>query len=582
MSSTRLHALSPSRPLSPARARWLALAVYCLLSFLFFGLRLLIEPGHRYVGVLDDPQIPIWSFAWWPHAIAHGENPLVTHLLWAPSGVDLVWANTLPALAVVLAPVTALAGAVTAFDIAAVLLPAVSAWAGFLLCQRLVGALWPSLVGGYLFGFSSYELGHVLGQPQLTAVFVLPLVALVILRALDGELTTGGLVLRLGLLLALQVLLSLEIALTLTISLVLALAVALLVAPARRARLLRLLAPLAGGYLLAAVLTAPILYYALTDLRVAGFQPPQVYTADLLNLIVPTHLEASGAGWAHSIADRFPGNTSEDGSFIGLPLLVILVLFARQWWRSAAGRFLLVSLVLATYLSLGPELTVDGHRVAPLPTLLGHNTIHLPGLGTKFLPLFDNILPVRFALYAALAGAVAVALWMRSGSGSRLLRVGLPALGVLLLVPNPGAGDWSTRYTIPAFFTSSAYTRCLAPGEIVLPEPIGIGGQAMLWQVAAGFRFRMAGGRIQTSPPSPFLHPSSLAQISVGYLPVKNQSALFRRYFRQEHVTSVILDPRQASIWGTSLDRVAKPQALGGIVLYRVGDNAPARSSCGP
>ena len=72
---------------------------YCIVSFLAFGLRLLIEPGHVYEGVYDDPQIPIWSFAWWPHAILHGQNPFLTHAIWAPSGVDLAWANTLPATA---------------------------------------------------------------------------------------------------------------------------------------------------------------------------------------------------------------------------------------------------------------------------------------------------------------------------------------------------------------------------------------------------------------------------------------------------------------------------------------------------
>ena len=462
----------------------------------------------------------------------------------------------------------------TSFDVAAVLIPGVSAWTGFLLCRRLVGELWPSLVGGYLFGFSSYELGHVLGQPQLTAVFVLPLVALVLFQALEGELGGKGLVLRLGLLLALQILLSLEIALTLTISLVLALAIALLVAPARRRCLLELLVPIVEGYALAAVLTAPVIYYALTDLRVAGFQPPQVYTADLLNLAVPTHLELFGAGWAASVARHFPGNTSEEGSFVGIPLLLVLALYARQWWQSAGGRFLLVALAVATYLSLGPELTIGGHGLIPLPTLLGHDTLTIPGLGKKFLPLFDNILPVRFALYAGLVVAVTVALWMRSYAGPRLVRMLLPALGVLLLVPNPGAGVWATKVAVPAFFTDAAYRSCLAPGDIVLPEPVGIGGQAMLWQVEAGFRFRMAGGRIQTSPPSAFLHPSGIAQISVGYLPVKGESQLFETYIRTKDVTSVIVDPRQRSIWAPFLNRIATPKTVGGVLLYRVGKTA--------
>ena len=148
------------------RAGLLALAVYGLLAFCFWGIGPLVEGGSQYVGVFDDPQIPIWSFAWWLHAIEHGSNPLYTHEIWAPSGVDLAWVNTVPPVAVLFAPLTWLLGPVPSYDIAAVLLPAVAAWSAYLLCRHLTGGrFWPSLVGGYLFGFSSYVLGHVLGQP---------------------------------------------------------------------------------------------------------------------------------------------------------------------------------------------------------------------------------------------------------------------------------------------------------------------------------------------------------------------------------------------------------------------------------
>src|SRR5262245_15345943 len=74
---------------SGRRAGLLALAAYALLAFCFWGIGPLVEHGNQYVGVFDDPQIPIWSFAWWLHAIEHGSNPLYTHEIWAPTGVDL-------------------------------------------------------------------------------------------------------------------------------------------------------------------------------------------------------------------------------------------------------------------------------------------------------------------------------------------------------------------------------------------------------------------------------------------------------------------------------------------------------------
>jgi hypothetical protein len=564
---------------SGRRASLLAIAVYGLLAFCFWGIGPLVEGGTQYVGVFDDPQIPIWSFAWWWHAIEHGTNPLYTHEIWAPTGVDLAWVNTVPPVALLFAPLTWLLGPVPAYDVAAVLLPAVSAWTAYLLCRHLTGGrFWPSLVGGYLFGFSSYVLGHVLGQPQLTAVFAMPLIALVLAGAVEGTYERRGIILRLAPLLTLQIYLSLEVALTLTLVIGLALVLGFLLAQPYRRTLLHLLAPVVAAYAGAAVLAAPILYYALTDLRVNGFTPPGAYTADLLNFFLPTHLEAAGAGWAHALSKHWSGNSTEQGAFVGVPLLVMVVLYARTAWRTLRGRFLLVGLAVTTYLSLGPHLHVGGHSVIPLPTVLGHEKVTVPGVGTKFLPLFDNILPVRFLVYASLTSAVIVALWI-AATRHRTLRWLLPALTVLLLFPNPGAGVWATTYSTPAFFTSAAFRDCLAPGEIVLPEPPGQGGQANLWQVVSGFRFRMAGGRLQTSPPSVFLHPDGIAQISVGYLPVENQAALLKQYFAAKGVTAVIVDKRQEKIWAPALDRIAERQDLGGVLFYRVG--AKERPGCG-
>ena len=53
-------------------------------------------------------------------------------------------------------------------------------------------SFWPSLAGGYLFGFSSYMLGQEEGHLHMTAVALLPLVALVLLRHLRGDLTAAG------------------------------------------------------------------------------------------------------------------------------------------------------------------------------------------------------------------------------------------------------------------------------------------------------------------------------------------------------------------------------------------------------
>ncbi|HEY4345960.1 MAG TPA: hypothetical protein VGM80_00095 [Gaiellaceae bacterium] len=558
---------------------WPVLLGYCVAAFLLFGLRLVVHSGNWYEGSGDgDPQIPIWSFAWWPHALAHGQNPFVTHVVWAPHGVDLTWVNTLPIVSVLFAPLTWLAGPVASYNVAAILLPAVSAWTAFLLCRyvtRRSGSprLWPSVVGGYLFGFSSYMLAHLDGQPQLTAMFLLPVVALLVLRFVDGEIGHRRFALELGLVLAAQLYLALEIAFTLTLALAAALLLGYGLVAERRERIRASLRPLAAAYGLGGLLGLPVVYYALTDLRRAGFTPPDAYVADLANVVIPTHVEAVGAGWTTGISTHFAGNVTEQGVFIGPPLLVVLIWFAWAQRRSPAARFLVAFLALAAYASLGPHLTVYGHRLFPLPTLLGHDRISIPGHGQKTVPIFNNTLPVRLTVYTSLAASVAIALWAAGRRAGDRLGVVLVGIGVLLLIPNPAL--WATRYTIPAFFTDARYRTCLRPNANVLPQPIGAGGDAMLWQVADDFRFRMAGGRLQTSPPSAFLHPDSVAQISVGYAPVPNQAKLLSQYIARFGVTDAIVDLRDTAVWAPALDRIARRHELGGVLLYPLAGPLP-------
>ena len=71
-----------------------------------------------------DPEIFVWSFAWWQHALATGQNPFVSHAVYAPDGINLAWATSVPGLAIPFAPLTWLFGPVASYNVAALLLPA--------------------------------------------------------------------------------------------------------------------------------------------------------------------------------------------------------------------------------------------------------------------------------------------------------------------------------------------------------------------------------------------------------------------------------------------------------------------------
>jgi hypothetical protein len=543
-----------------------ALGLYCLVSFLFFGLRPLVEPGLHYVGPHDDPQAAIWTFAWWPHAILNGQNPFVTPDFWAPSGFNLAWSTSIPGLSLLFAPLTLVAGPVVSYDVAAVLMPALAAWTGFLLFRRLTGGGWPAFAGGYLFGFSSYMIAQEsAGHLPLTAVFLIPLAALVVLDGVQGRLGARGVVVSLGPIVALQLLIATEVAVTMALAMCVSLALSFGLVRTTRAGIRSLLRPLLGAYLFAAVLTAPLLYYVFSDFH-GTINSPQAYVADLVNFAVPTSVSLAARGWTGWLDLR--GNSGENSAYLALPALVVAALYWRQNRRSAGARFLLAAFGIAAFLSLGPELRINGQGITPLPSAA---LVHLP--------VFDNILPVRLTDYAMLALAAIVALWAASRPPGSLLRWVLPLLAMVALLPDLSGTEWSTRYEIPPFFTSSAYLTCLDPGEIVLPLPISDRGEADLWQVASGFRFRLAGGRIVAQPPAFVMHPAPIAQVAEGVLPSPgepDETSAIADYIRARDVESVIVDESEQDIWAPVLAPIATGTEVGGVVLYNVSPLAPA------
>jgi len=539
-----------------------ALAGYGLLAFLYLGLWLITGSGSRYLGFRSDPKAFIWCFGWWPHAILNGQNPFVSHALWAPSGVNLLWTASIPGLALLFAPLTLLVGPVVSYNVASVLLPALAAWTAFLLCRYLTHAIWPSLVGGYLFGFSSYVLAQE-GHPNISAVFLVPLLVLVIVRFVENDLGGRGLMLRLGPLFGLEFLISTEITFTFALGTLAIVALGAALVPNRRQRLGELFKPLFGAALIAAVLTAPFVYYAISGLQSTPFHDQNHYVTDLLNFVVPTKVALSSLVWGKSISSRFPGNYSEQDGFLGPPALLVVALFAVRAVRTPSGRLLLAALTLAAICSLGARLTIDGHRSISLPWSL-----------VASWPLFDNVLPARLALYVTLLTAVIVSSWTAARPPGPV-RWLLPALAAVILVPKLDSGLWNSRYTIQPFFTASAYRSCLRRDENILPLPVGAQGESMLWQALGGYRFRMAGGNIAPHPPALFLAPYWVELVAEGYPVPASQTGELAFYIRAKKVTSVVVDAREASRWGAALDRIAVPHRLGGVIVYHISDGSP-------
>jgi hypothetical protein len=494
------------------------------------------HPGRELVGFTNenDAEIFIWSLAWWPHAILHWTNPFFTHVVYAPTGANLTWFTTIPGLGVAFSPVTLAFGPAVAYNVAAVVLPALSAWTAYLLCSYVTRSTAASVLGGFLYGFSSYMLGHAhAGHLNLEGVFLVPLVALVVLRYLRADLDGRGLAWRLALLLAAQLSISTEVTATLTAMLLLGLVLAYALVPATRPRLPRALAPIAAGYALAGILAAPFLYYALTGSGGGRSAFTGQFGADLLNLVVPTPVTGWGGSSLTFVSSHFPGNDAERDSYLGIPVLLMIFLLAVRRFREPAVRFLLAAFVIATLLSLGTGLTVKGDRVAWLPwSIWAHWGI------------LEELNPSRVALYATLAAAVMVSIWFATTRGLVFGRpYVLPALAVAALLPPFWKADLVEHPARVAFFTNGAYKRCISNNETLLIFPFARWGDSTLWQAESGFRFRMAEGTLgHSDQPKSFASDPTASKLLFAFLDPSTRPSMdeLRAFAARRHVDRIV------------------------------------------
>ena len=291
--------------------------------------------------------------------LRHHLNMFMSHYIYYPQGFDLAWATAEPAVALAMAPVTWTLGAQASYNLVALLSPALAAAAAFYLIRIITRQYWPALVGGFIYGFSSYELGQLLGHPNLYVTFLLPLLILVFWLRLQGRLGRWQFMVLAAVLAALQFATSIEIFTAFAVFAVLAWAVFWWFSAAdvrRRLWATALETAMAGAGML--VLVSPYLYYLLPYYHTVPhiLNPPEMFSADLFNFIIPTGVTRwSSAVWP--VAYHFVGgNWSEAGSYLGWPLILMLVIFTVQYWKKPYVKALAVTLVGLAVASLGPHI----------------------------------------------------------------------------------------------------------------------------------------------------------------------------------------------------------------------------------
>jgi hypothetical protein len=511
-----------------------AFAIYLAIAIFLLDRGLAGHPGY-YVGRDTDPPQTMWFFNWWRYCIVHRLNPFFTDLVWTPLGINLTWTTFVPLPAWISIPFQLTVGEPATYNIIISVALPLAAFSAFLLCRRVTGAFWPSLVGGYLFGFSSYMLGEVLAHLDLVSVFPVPLIALVTLKRLDGEISARRFAILLGALLTIQFLCFPEIFATVTIVGGFALLLALFDANLR-ARLAGLIAPAIVGYLIATALLSPYLFYLLAKgFPHAPIWGPASYSADLLAFVVPTEMHMLGAARiAANLAHHFQRDLYENGAYLGFAIIIFVEVFRRRFWREPAGKFLTIMFIALVIAAMGPTLHVAGRQGFPMPwALVGR------------LPIISIALPVRFMMYVFLVVALMVAMWLATAPAQALTKFALAAFIIASIAPNLRASFWVSPLDIPAFFTDRTYVNELQPREIILPLPWGQRGNSMYWQMLSGMYFRMAGGWTGISPFEFDRMP--VVNYFYGGIDLPEAGDQLKAYIARFGVQAIVADPNEAN-----------------------------------
>jgi hypothetical protein len=560
----------------PARQGLLALAIYVAVFIIGFALPLISHlnvPNIRQYWT--DPQFYVWSMRWWPYAVSHGINPLFSNQIGAPHGYDLAWATTTPSVALLMWPVTAMFGVLVSYNIVLLLVPPVSAWAMFIVARRLTGRFWPALLAGAVYGFSPFELTHNWqGQPNLTVIMIFPLMAYLVLLWWDGTLGRIGYVIWMTVAMALQFYTFNEAFADMTAVWAGALVIGLAVAGRAYWRTVARLAGLtAVAYAGAVVLAAPYLLYSLRHFQPTLTRQEPAFSLQFIRLIVPTSQQMFGL---NSLI-RYSNHIGRRGidAYVGIPLLVIVLLLAVFAWSNRVNRLLAIGLVFTFALAAGPVLVVTGH-----------DTYRLPSASLWGLPIARSAEPSRFIVFAYLVLALALALWLAVPGRNKLLlaaRWGLGLLAVAAIIT-----DTPTSYQavsplplnyrpppairavnqLPAFITQGLYRQYLRPGEIVVILTQR-GNAGMLFQAAANFYFRIAGGYINASltPVDALPHPVTL----VAH-PNRVADQMFKDYLRSAGVGAIIVEQAWEDPWMRNLDTRLGMHgtSVGGVTIYPV------------
>ena len=595
----------PAEPSAPPRIRrvWrfnVLFALLCLALAVRVTSGLWVDPYARVLAEnAGDQAFFEWLLGYGVYLLSHGADPFFSDLLNAPAGVNLAANTSITVYIVLFAPLSHLLGPQVSFALILTLNLAGAAFGWYLFLNRYVTRhRLPAAIIALFCGFAPGFVSHANGHLNWSAGWVAPLVLWWVLK-----LREPGRWLRNGLILGVVVAVGFSIAAEGLFFTALASGVFLIswsASRATRAEVRAALPTVLKALGITAVVAGALLAYPLF-MHFAGPQSfsgtgfsQRHYVEDVAAYL--SYSSRSLAGWAGLGSGFLASNPTEETSFFGLPMIVLVIASLVMLWkqadpgRRATLRALTVTGAVFVVLSWGPRLQfLEIETPIPLPyAVLAH------------LPLFDSALPARFAL--VLVGVFGVVLALAADrlradppSGVRTAFAAAFAVALVPLFPTPLLT--TDRSSEPPFITSGIWQRYVPENGVLsaLPFANNASADAQRWQA-----YTMARGGPQFRiPDGYFLGPGGRNGTGRIGPPWRRTDWLFLRAARWGYVAEITdADRAQArrdfEYWGinavfladeitgadgpdfrsaveiTARDLLGEPERVGEVLVWRI------------
>ncbi|MFI5838286.1 hypothetical protein ACIA8K_01020 [Catenuloplanes sp. NPDC051500] len=458
----------PADQRKPGRA-WDAIAavVYTALAVLVTS-RLWADPDGRVLRANeDDHGFFLFVLAHAERAVFHGENLLFTDRLNFPDGINMMANTSILALGVPISPITHWFGP----GVALVLLITIGlggtagAWY-WVLSRHFVDARSAAFVGGLWGGFAPTMISHANGHINFTVLILVPFLfwRVTTLRE-NGRSLRNGVIL--GLVVTVQAFINEEILLFVA----LACAIFLIAwAPAAWRDFRAALVPGLKGLGVAVLTAGALLAYPLM-VQFSGRQyyhglpfTPDVYVTDLASYIFYARQSIAGS---EAVAQTLSVSPTEDNSFFGLPMVVVLVVCTILTWRNKATRAVVITGLVFVLIATGPTLRAGGVDTG----------VPMPLFFVSHLPVINLITTTRFTMAVVwacaflLAAATARVLKDNEGGGRRVIIWWVTvAVALLPVAPKPLITAYPTR--VPELIMSGQWREFVPEGRSLVPVPL--------------------------------------------------------------------------------------------------------------